>query len=850
MAEIDPVILQLRADVAKYNADVQQTARRVTAHLDRQERSVVSLENQFRRSSAGIASSLGSISRVASAFGAALGGISAVALARGLLQMADEAKNLDAQLRLATAQSGSFAQAQEDVRRIADSTRTGLKDTADLYGAFARNAHELGISQAQVARITETVSQTFRISGATTAETAGATRQLIQAFQSGVLRGEEFNSVMENAPRLARLLAESLGVPVGSLRAMAEEGKITADMLARAFSDTRFTDGIDAEFRQLPVTFDQAMTTLYNSAVITFGAFDQGGEFSTALANFITQGSGGFEGLADDARALGTDIRSTMAGLSDVFTPMLNGAMEAFGLISTETKSLSQQISNLFGEFDAITNWAAKHDLTRYGMMLGGNAGAANFVQPYGGGTNYQQTFDRGQQQKQNELRRRAGEQSLRDSMQRRDAMGNLIDAGPTPSSTPSSSTGGGKKKTGGRTPRSPLNPEAFAREEAQLNDQILRLKADEVTNADERAMAELKRLEAANLAATTEVQGDKRYTDAQKAQIIALMGTANALQQAKVLAERDVIATRDALDIRMSGLRDQQDLLRSDADMATTRSERRDIELRLLDLAYEQERAELDAIIASKDASDAQKQIAESRLRILGALQAGEAEGINRRSESPLARYKRDIAEVGANRNDEYEQFAVDGLQSLNDGLTDAIMNAKSFGDVFSNVAKQVIADMIRMAIQQTIVNSLIGGISGMLGGGGGAIGGGAKSIANFKGARAAGGPVTAGGTYLVGENGPELFTPPRSGTIVPNHAINTSAAASMAGVTAVGRAAPTVVTQVMKFDLTGAVMTPDLLAQMNQMAQAAAFGGAMAGSNQAQTAIAQKGRRRIPGR
>src|SRR3546814_5986254 len=75
---------------------------------------------------------------------------------------------------------------------------------------------------------------------------------------------------------LARLLADSLDVPVGSLRAMAEQGELTADKLLRALTDTKFTASIDAEFKQMPVTFDQAMTQVHNAAIVTFGAFDQG----------------------------------------------------------------------------------------------------------------------------------------------------------------------------------------------------------------------------------------------------------------------------------------------------------------------------------------------------------------------------------------------------------------------------------------------------------------------------------------------------------------------------------------------------------------------------------------------
>src|SRR3546814_11268624 len=113
----------------------------------------------------------------------------------------------------------------------------------------------------------------------------------------------------------SRLLADRLGVPVGSLRAMAEQGELTADKLLSALTDTKVTASIDAEFKQMPVTFDQAMTQVHNAAIVTFGAFDQGGEFSTMLANFVSGGGDGFKGLERSAEELGINIRYAFSGL-------------------------------------------------------------------------------------------------------------------------------------------------------------------------------------------------------------------------------------------------------------------------------------------------------------------------------------------------------------------------------------------------------------------------------------------------------------------------------------------------------------------------------------------------------
>lgn len=264
--------------------------------------------------------SLGNLKGLMASFGIALGAAGLAQGARTYLQLADQAKSLTAQLRLATAATGDFAQAQEDVRAIAATTRSDLESTTKLYGNFMRNAKELGISQGEAARATETVAKAFKVSGATAVEASQGTRQLVQALQSGVLRGDEFNTIMEAAPRLSKLFADSLDVTVGELRKMAEEGELTSDRLTRALTDKEFTAGLDAEFRQMPVTFDEAMTQISNAAIVTFGAFDSGGQFSTTLSNFILDGTNGFADLETAAENFGRTLRAEFAGISAIFS--------------------------------------------------------------------------------------------------------------------------------------------------------------------------------------------------------------------------------------------------------------------------------------------------------------------------------------------------------------------------------------------------------------------------------------------------------------------------------------------------------------------------------------------------
>jgi tape measure domain-containing protein len=277
--------------------------------------------------------SSGDVSAVNGLKGAVLGLVSAYTLLQGVkvyASLTDESKMLTAQLRLATSETGSFAKAQEDVRRIAAGTRADLDSTAALYGKLMLNSKQLGITQQEAARATETVAKAFKVSGASTVEASQGTRQLVQALQSGVLRGDEFNTMAEAAPRLQKLLAESLGVTQGQLRKMAEEGELTSDKLTKAFTDKRFTQGLDDEFAQLPVTFGDAMTQIRNAAVITFGAFDEGGQFSKSITSFLIGGTKGMADWENAARSLGQTIAVEFAKIT-AFAESVTAGIRLFG---------------------------------------------------------------------------------------------------------------------------------------------------------------------------------------------------------------------------------------------------------------------------------------------------------------------------------------------------------------------------------------------------------------------------------------------------------------------------------------------------------------------------------------
>ncbi|HDL7024430.1 TPA: tape measure protein, partial [Yersinia enterocolitica] len=146
---------------------------------------------------------------------------------------------------------------------ISQDTRAGLEATATLYGRLERATRSAGTSTADLAKLTTTINKGLVVSGATAEEASSTMIQLSQALASGVLRGEEFNSISENGSRLAVGLADSLGVTVGQLRAMAAEGKLTTDVVVNGL--LKQSDAIAKEFGNTVLTMGQAFTVASNN---------------------------------------------------------------------------------------------------------------------------------------------------------------------------------------------------------------------------------------------------------------------------------------------------------------------------------------------------------------------------------------------------------------------------------------------------------------------------------------------------------------------------------------------------------------------------------------------------------
>lgn len=253
--------------------------------------------DRLGRSAKGAEKEAAGLTRAYQAVGRVFGVIAASVVAREVVQAADAYKNLNARLQLVSKSASDFTKAQTALFDISQRTRVGLGQTTDLYGSLARSTEALGVTQDELLKVTEGINQALLISGTSAQSAQAALVQLGQGFASGTLRGEELNSVLEQAPRLARALADGLGVPIGKLRELGKDGELTADKVFRALQKS--SGALQSEFNRLPLTVEQATVQAGNSLTRLIGVIDGATGATSLLARALGGISRGIDGLAN-----------------------------------------------------------------------------------------------------------------------------------------------------------------------------------------------------------------------------------------------------------------------------------------------------------------------------------------------------------------------------------------------------------------------------------------------------------------------------------------------------------------------------------------------------------------------
>lgn len=228
----------------------------------------------------------------------------AVSGAEEFIRLNDLATNLAGRLKIATTSQTEFNKAQDGLFDVAQHTRSSLESVISLYAQTNKTVRELGKSQEDSLALNQLINESYKISGASTAAMSGSLEQFIQSLQSGVFRGQEFNSVMEQGPRLAQALADGLGVPKDSLRGLAEEGKLTSKTIIDALLSQR--DVIEAEYSKIEQTVEGSMTQARNALLRYVSQSEQAHSITQKLAGGISTLAEHVDDLVSVGEVLGT----------------------------------------------------------------------------------------------------------------------------------------------------------------------------------------------------------------------------------------------------------------------------------------------------------------------------------------------------------------------------------------------------------------------------------------------------------------------------------------------------------------------------------------------------------------
>tara|TARA_R110000764_G_scaffold47667_3_gene106207 strand:+ start:2544 stop:5009 length:2466 start_codon:yes stop_codon:yes gene_type:complete len=188
------------------------------------------------------------------------------------VKYADAFTSINNKLKLATADSEQLAIVTDKLFESSNNTGSSIEASVELYAKLERSTKTLGISQDRLLNITDSINKSFIISGASTAEASGAIRQLGQALSSGVLRGEEFNSISEGAPIIMEAITKATGKTQGQLRKLAAEGKITSEVLIESLE--RYKKKIDGDYATAQKTFAQKLEASTNEVIRFVGESD------------------------------------------------------------------------------------------------------------------------------------------------------------------------------------------------------------------------------------------------------------------------------------------------------------------------------------------------------------------------------------------------------------------------------------------------------------------------------------------------------------------------------------------------------------------------------------------------
>lgn len=302
--------------------DLESSTNKATSALGK-------LDKNARTAGSGMKNAGGAASGLKTQMTALAGAISVslvIEWGKRFLEVADNMTQLQARIARLSTDAKTANETFSTLANIASTTGASLSDTTKLWETLTSSLKEAGATNAQVLNLTDTLQKIGRIGGSSTEEMANALRQFGQSIASGTIRAEEFNSILEQMPELARQIAAGLGISMGELRARMLDGKLTAEDALNAIQDR--TSVVNAEFEKLPRTMDQAVGSLEVSfSKLVVAANDATGASKTAV-EIIDQLAKYIDFLGDKSTSTSDKILS----LATVISKLSPGAWAQMGV--------------------------------------------------------------------------------------------------------------------------------------------------------------------------------------------------------------------------------------------------------------------------------------------------------------------------------------------------------------------------------------------------------------------------------------------------------------------------------------------------------------------------------------
>lgn len=314
-------------------------------------------------------------------------------MAVSAVKTTDQLTQLRARIDLINDGSQSTAEIMDKVFSAANRSRGSFLDMADSVAKLNLLAKDAFTSNDEAIYFVEQLNKQFKIAGAGVQETTSAMYQLTQAMAAGKLQGDEFRSIMENAPMLAQSIAQEMGLSVGQLKEMSSQGLITADIIKNALFNS--AEETNAKFAEIPMTFQDIGTKLQNDLIAAFQpVMEELGNMtsSDAFMSVLNELAFSFKVVAAAAQVSIAIIKGAFSGLSVVITTIKNIVSSFVQLFVTSMPLITAAIIGVSAAFLAQKVIIASHNtmlalltvrttlVTAASVILGGAIGAVGLA--------------------------------------------------------------------------------------------------------------------------------------------------------------------------------------------------------------------------------------------------------------------------------------------------------------------------------------------------------------------------------------------------------------------------------------------------------------------------------------